>query len=180
MANSKKASLVDALTSSLQETSHFALVSYGKTAHKDLEAVRKELKKNDATLKVIKNTLFEKAVKKLATEKSEMKTIKEKMFPLKETTALLMLQGEWINGLKAFHKLSKTNEFLSFKMGYVDNQVYDTAQLEKLALLPGRQELMAKLIGSMKSPMSRTARAMKFNMQKLVFVLSQKSQQENG
>jgi len=44
-----------------------------------------------------------------------------------------------------------------------------------MAELPSKEELLGKIIGSMKSPMSKFVYALKFNTNKLVYILKQKS-----
>lgn len=177
MVSQKKVAIVDKVTQSIQENSNFALVKFEKTTHKTLEELRKELRKSESTLQVVKNTLFEKAINKLSQSKKEFGDMSKKAFPLKEKSALLVLHGDWIEGLKAYYEKVKDNESFSFKVGMIDNQVYNDADLVKLAQLPGKDQLRAKLVGILKNPMSRTTRALSFNMQKFVYVLSQKAKQ---
>lgn len=177
MANQQKSTLVDNLVQTITSNSNFALVKFEKTTHASLEALRNELKKNDTKFKVIKNTLFEKAINKLSEENKAFIDIRKKMFPLKDKSAVLVFTGEWIEGLKHYYTKTRDDESFSFKFGYIDNTIYAPADMVKLSNLPGRTELMGKLVGTMKNPMARTTRALTFNMQKLVYVLSQKSQQ---
>lgn len=179
MANTKKTSLVDRVITSIQETSNFALVKFEKTKHTTLESLRRDLKKNNASISVVKNTLFEKALNKAASTDKTLTDLKKQALPLKENSALLILKGDWINGLKAFYEFIKKEESIGFKIGLIEKTVYNSDSLKRLAQLPGKDQLIAKVIGSIKSPMARTTRALQFNMQKLVYVLSQKSQQTN-
>jgi large subunit ribosomal protein L10 len=177
MASKQKVDIVDSITKSIKENSNFALIKFEKTTHQTLEELRRELRKSESTLTVIKNTLFEKAINKLSQTDKDFGEMSKKAFPLKDKSALLVLHGDWIEGLKEYFGKVKDNENFSFKVGYIDNQVYGDTDLMKLAQLPGKDELRAKIIGAMKNPMVRTTRALSFNMQKLVYILSQKAQQ---
>lgn len=177
MANKSKVAIVDKVTQSIQENSNFALIKFEKTTHKTLEELRRELRKSESTITVIKNTLFEKAINKLSQSKKEFNDMREKAFPLKDKSALLVLHGDWIEGLKAYYEKVKENESFSFKVGMIDNQVYNNTDLVKLAQLPGKDQLRAKLVGVMMNPVVRTTRALSFNMQKLVYVLNAKAKQ---
>ena len=64
MANLQKKSIVDSLIEAIK-TANFALITFEKTTHGSLEKLRRDLKKQDTSFKVIKNVLFEKAVNKL-------------------------------------------------------------------------------------------------------------------
>jgi large subunit ribosomal protein L10 len=160
----------------LQESSNFALVKFEKTTHTSLEQLRKELKKNDAKLQVVKNRLFQKAVNRFLTTKKSLYDIHDKD-TVKENSAVLFLKNDWNNALKAFHEFSKKEKTVSFKIGHLDDKVYKKSELEQIAQLPSRPELIAKLIGGMKSPMVRVTRSMKFNMQKFVVILNEKAKQ---
>ena len=50
---------------------------------------------------------------------------------------------------------------MSFKGGYVDGSVYDAKQVEALADIPSREELIARFMGSIQSPLSQLVRTFK-------------------
>ena len=176
MPNLKKQSLLSKTIHSLEESSNFALVKFEKTKQVTFEKLRRELKANSASLTVVKNTLFQKAVNKLVAKNKQLQTFQKQAFPLQENTALLILKNDWSRGLKTFYNFIKTEGTIVFKIGHLDQIVYPQADLKKIAELPSKGELIAKIIGSMKSPLTRTTRAFQFNTQKLVYVLSQKAQ----
>ncbi len=177
MANVQKTDIVSSVEKSLQDSKNFALVQFDKTTHKDLEGLRRDLRKQDAEIKVIKNTLFEKAVNKLSQTQKEFQHIREAFFPLKDKSAIVTFGGDWAEGLKAYFNVSKANESFSFKFGLIENTAYDADGMTKLAQLPGKDQLVAKLLGAMMNPVVRTTRAIKNPMQKFVYVLNAKASQ---
>lgn len=177
MANQKNTTEVQELTSILKETPHFALIKFDKTTHKSLEQLRKDLRASNTKLRVVKNTLFEKTVDKLISEKKELQELKTKVFPIKESTAVMSLQGDYSEGLGAFFKFAKADKTVSFKFGILDNTVYLGPELEKIAKLPGKPELIAKLIGGLKASPYKLTYAMKFNVTKLTLVLKERAKQ---
>ena len=50
---------------------------------------------------------------------------------------------------------------MSFKGGFVDGSVYDAKQVEALADIPSREELIARFMGSIQSPISQLVRTFK-------------------
>ena len=50
---------------------------------------------------------------------------------------------------------------LEFKAGVVDGVIYDAAGVEAISKIPGREELLSRLLGSFKSPLSKFARVVK-------------------
>lgn len=177
MVNQQKQSQVEILSKTLTASSNFILIKFDKTNHQTLEKLRKALKKSGSSLNVIKNSLLEKAINKLSTSNKLFADFRNKFFPLKENSAVLMLDGDWSNGLNAFYHFAKAEKSLSFKFGTLDKALYSQSDVERIAELPSKDQLMAKIIGSMKNPMSKLVYSMKYNSQKFVYVLQQKSKQ---
>lgn len=175
MVNQLKLSQVDNLSKILTKSSNFIFVKFEKTNHQTLEKLRKELKKNQARLTVIKNSLLEKSINKLSTTNKLFADFRKKFFPLKDSTAVLMLEGDWGKGLNAFYQFMLREKTLSFKFGTLDQALYSEADVARIAQLPSKDQLMAKIIGSMKSPMSKFVYSMKFNTNKFVYILQQKA-----
>lgn len=175
MVNENKQLQVQNLIDLIQGTSNFALVKFEKTLHSTLEALRKDLAKNGAKLRVVKNSLIVKAFNKLAANNKELHDLQKKASDLKENSALLILGEEWNKGLSAFYNFAKKEQSLSFKLGLLDKSVYLSEDLKKIAQLPPKDQLIAKIIGSMKTPVSKFNYSIKFNMQKFVYILSEKS-----
>lgn len=175
MANTQKQTLVSDLIKILNDYPHFIVVGFEKTSHIALEKLRKELKKNGAKITVVKNTLFTKALNKFANEKKGQGIDTKALTAAKKSSAILALGEDWSAGLKAFYNYAKTEKTLVFKIGFLENKIYQVADIEQIAQLPSKGELVAKLIGTLKSPMYHTVYAMKFNMQQFVMVLSEAS-----
>ena len=175
MVNTSKKNQVDSIFQLIEKNPNLLLVKIGKTTHQSLETLRRELRKSDSKIKVIKNTLFEKAINKIALKDKLFTDFKKQFFPLKETTALVTLSNRWSDGLKALYLFSKKDATLSFKLALLDKNIYDAEKSIQIAQLPSREELIGKIIGSMKSPMSKFVYALKYNTNKLVYILKQKS-----
>ena len=75
-------------------------------------------------------------------------------------------------------------EALSVKAGIVDGQVIDAAAVDALASLPSREELLAKLVGSMQAPISGFVNVLQGNIRNMVYVLdavrAKKAEQETA
>ena len=175
MASKKKLVLVQQIQDLLSKYQNFALIKIDKTNHQTLESLRKELKKNQAKFKVVKNTLFEKSIDKLTSTQQIFVNIKKSFFPLKETSALLFLEKQWGRGLKTFYQFSKKEASLSFKFGLLDGKTYADSEILQIAQLPEQEELLAHLIRTIKSPASSLVFSLKFNSTKFVHLIKQKS-----
>ena len=179
MASSKKLAQLDSVISFLKASGNFTLVRFEKTPHTALEGLRKELRKSNAEMMVVKNTILQKAVNKLAIEKETMhlKPLQKLAKSLKDNTAVISLGNDWSKSMNAFYTFAKTNTNVTFKFGSLDTNTYESVDLLKIAQLPSKEELVAKIIGSMKAPASRVTRALSYNMQKFVFVINAKAKQ---
>ena len=58
-------------------------------------------------------------------------------------------------------KAIKQYKKMEFKGGVVEGTVYDKAQIEKFATIPSREELIARFMGSIQSPMTKLALTLK-------------------
>ena len=94
---------------------------------------------------------------------------------MKETSAIITFDNDWSTGIKLFNEFIQKEKTLSYKFSLLDSSLYDETQTEKIAKLPSRGELVAKLIWSIKSPMSKFVYALKFNTNKFVYILQTKS-----
>jgi len=175
MVSQLKKNQVDSILQLLEKSPNFLLVKMGKTTHQSLESLRRELRKAGSQIKVIKNTLFEKSINKIALKKTIFNDLKKQFFPLKETSALVILSERWNEGLKTLYLFSKKDASLSFKLALLDNSIYNAEKALEIAQLPSREELLGKIIGSIKSPMNKFIYALKYNTNKLVYILKQKS-----
>jgi large subunit ribosomal protein L10 len=176
MPNAKKVATVDQITNKLRENQNVTLIGFEKTSHIALENLRKSLRKTNANLAVVKTSLLEKAIEMV----DELSEFKSKALPIKNSTAVVNMQGDWSAGLKAIFDFAKKDPSVSFKIAFLDKVIYDKSSLEKLAQLPSKLELLSKVIGSFKSPINRVDRAIKFPMTYFVNVLKARSSQANG
>ncbi len=176
MKNQKKLSQLSVVTDFLKKSDNFALFKFDKTKHIALEALRRELRKGGATVKMVKNTIFTKSINKLAASKEhgDLRPFQKMAKDLKENTAVVSLGKDWSMGMNAFAKVAKTDKSIAFKFGFLDKTPYDAVSMDKLSKLPSKSELMAKIIGSMKSPISHFVNNIKFPTQKFVMVLNAK------
>ena len=175
MKNPIKIRLVSEISGNIAAGKNFVLIKFENTNHKTLEELRRNLRKNQSSIKVLKNTLVEKAINKLSVSNPIFLKIKKTLFPLRETSAILSFEKEWNSGLRAFHAFMEKEKSLSFKFGVIDGELYNASDVLKIASLPGKDQLMGMIVGSMKNPISRLVYTMKYHAQKFVYILNQKS-----
>jgi large subunit ribosomal protein L10 len=178
MANSQKKEIVKKIGESIVDNKNFLLIKYQAVNTQTFNDLKNKLKKVNASVTVIKNTLFEKAVNIFSAKEKKLKDIKTKFFPLKEPTAIVSLGENWSLSLKALSDFIKNVKNISFKLGILDDELYDQNQLLKISKLPGKDQLALKIISSLQSPARKFVYSLSFNMNKFVYLLKQKSKKE--
>lgn len=114
---------------------------------KKVTDLRKKLHKEGIDLVVAKKTLM-----KLAAKKNNLPEITDDI--MEGAVAAAFSYDDIIAPAKLLHLFSKENENLVLLGGLVEGKLLSKAEAKQLATLPSRQELLAKLVGSMQSPIS--------------------------
>lgn len=128
-----------ALTEKLQSSKSAMLVSFSKaTVNKDQE-FRSQIREAGANYQVVKNTLARIAIKGTPFEDASEY--------FKGVTALAWTDSDPVILSKAVSKFIKENaEVYTFKAGIVEGRVVDLAQVQSIASLPSKEELISKLL----------------------------------
>lgn len=130
---------LDALTQSLQSAKSAMVVSFSKlTVNKDIE-FRNSLREAGANYQVVKNTLARIAAKDTQFEQA--------VESFKGVTAIAWTENDPVVLSKAISKFMKDNaDIYSFKSGVVDGRLVDFTQVQSIASLPSKEELISKLL----------------------------------
>ncbi len=149
----QKAPIVQEISDLLSDATAAVLVDYqGITVEKDT-ALRKELRNNGVTYRVYKNTLLNLAVK--GTQFEELSK------NLSGSTAIAVTNGDATAPARVIATFDKKGEIVKLKAGVVSGTYYDAKGINAVALIPSREILLGRLLGSMKSPISNFARVIK-------------------
>ena len=130
---------LDALTNQFQQAKAAMLVSFTKmTVAKDQE-LRRQLREAGVNYAVVKNTLARKAA-----AGTPLEPMTEQF---KGVTAVALSTSDPVGLSKAIAKFSKANpEIFSFKVGLVEGKVIALRDVEAIASLPSRDELLSKVL----------------------------------
>ena len=127
------------------DSENVLLVDYRGLTVKDLSALRRKISESGGRFVVYKNTLVEIAMCELA--------LPELGDLLEGPSAFVFTGEDPVAAAKALKDFSKDHNALELKGGLVQNQVLDGEALKALASLPSREELLAKLLGTLQNPM---------------------------
>ncbi len=147
-----KKPIVDEISANIKDAQSVVLVDYrGLTVEQDTQ-LRKTLRENNITYKVYKNTFMNFAFKG---------TDFEALAPYLEGPSAIAISTEDATApARVLAKFAKTADKLEIKAGVVEGVVYDAKGIETVAKIPSREELLSRLLGSMKSPVSNFARVL--------------------
>ncbi|NLM72682.1 MAG: 50S ribosomal protein L10 [Clostridiaceae bacterium] len=142
---SLKKAKVSELTEKLKEAKSVVLADYrGLTVEQDTK-LRKELREAGVEYKVMKNSIINFAVKESSLEGLSQY--------LQGPTAIAISTTDVIAPSKILVKYAKEFNNLELKAGMVEGNIIDVNGIKELASTPSREELLAKLIGSLQSPL---------------------------
>ena len=173
-----KAAVVEEMKEKLQSAQGAVFVGFSGLSVADVTKLRRKFREGGVEYKVVKNTLTRIAADELGF--NDLDAVLEGptaiAYSAEDTVAPAKI-------LKDFIKETKT-EALTVKAGIADGQVIDAAAVEALASLPSREELLAKLVGSMQAPISGLVNVLQGNIRNMVYVLdavrSKKAEQESA
>src|SRR5947209_11281240 len=130
---------LDALTEQFQKAQAAMIVGFNKlTVPKDQE-LRNQLREAGVSYEVVKNTLARKAAEGTALEQAADQ--------FKGVTAVALSNEDPVNLSKAIAKFAKANpDIFKFKVGIVEGKVVELRDVEAIATLPSKEELIAKVM----------------------------------
>ena len=102
---------------------------------------------------------------------------------LEHNTALAFAPEDPVAPAKILNDFSKDHKALELKAGILDGAVIGVDEVKALAELPSREELLAKLVGSMQAPLSGLVNVLQGTIRNAVYVLEavrQKKEQETA
>jgi large subunit ribosomal protein L10 len=152
MNREQKAAAVAEIAESIKEADAVFAVDYRGISVPQAAELRTRLRDVDATFRVVKNSLTERAVDEVGAD-----TLKAL---LEGPTALTFVRGDAALAAKAIQTFRRETEALEFKGGLLGDEAVDTEQLLALARLPARDVLYGQLVGVVASPISGLVRGL--------------------
>jgi large subunit ribosomal protein L10 len=170
VSKARKTEQTEKLNAELKNVSNVVVATYSKlTVMQDYE-LRKALRGVGAKYKVVKNTLAERAAKGT--------TVEGALQNLAGVTSIAYTTGDPVAMAKALTKYAKDTPEFTFKVGVVEGRVISIKEIEALATMPSKEELMSKLLFLMNAPAQRLVTAMNAVGRNLAVVVDQGVQQK--
>jgi large subunit ribosomal protein L10 len=149
----EKQPVVKEISEMLKDAKSAVVVDYrGLTVEQDTQ-LRKSLREAGVSYKVYKNTMVRIASKGTEFEKLDGF--------LEGPSAIAVSKDDPAAAARIFAKFAKTSDKIQMKGGIVEGKTYDAETIKEIAAIPTREELLGRLFGSMKSPITNFARVLK-------------------
>lgn len=148
MVRPDKVAVVEEIGEKLSASTAAVLTEYRGLSVPDLADLRSALRQAGTQYKVYKNTLARRAVEGEYEELIEL---------LEGPVAWAFIDGDVVTAAKAIRDFSKDNDKLVVKGGLLDGAFISADQVDELAQLPTRDELLGKLANGFQAPLRRAA-----------------------
>ena len=153
MANQAKKEAVAQLVEMIKASESVIFVDYQGIKATEETALRKEMRDAGADYIVAKNRLFKLALQEAGVEESFDDV-------LEGTTAFAFGKEDVVAPAKVVYDLAKTKgEVFNIKAGLLSGKRVDTNEVEALAKLPSRDQLLSMILNGMLGPIRRLAYA---------------------
>jgi large subunit ribosomal protein L10 len=150
----QKATAVAEIAEQIQESEAVFAIDYRGITVAQVAELRGRLRDADATFRVVKNTLTERAA-----DKADADALKAL---LEGPTALTFVRGDAAAAAKVIADFQRASggELLPFKGGLMEGNALDAAQITAISKLPSREVLYGQLVGLVASPITGLARTL--------------------
>ena len=151
-AKQQKQLIIDEIKGKLENAQAAVVIDYMGITVAEADAMRKTLREANVDYTVYKNTLIKRAI-----EGTDFAPLAE---VLDGPSALAISAEDATAPARTLNKIIKDFKKMEFKAGVVEGTYYDKAGIEAVAEIPSRDELIAKFMGSIQSPVSKFVRTL--------------------
>ena len=173
MNRDQKAAAIAEIAANIEESQAVFAVDYRGISVPQAAELRAKLREADASFRVVKNSLTERAADQTGAE--QLKPL------LAGPTALTFVRGDAALAAKAIADYARLTQLLPFKGGLLDGAPVDADQIRAISRLPSREVLYGQLVGVVASPISGLVRTLNALVSGLAIALGQiREKKESG
>ena len=147
----QKQAMVSEVSAKLANAQTLIVAEYRGLDVERVTQLRSKARKSGVYLRVLKNTLARRAVQGTPFEKLSGQMVGPLMYGISEDP---------VAGAKVLSEFAKENELFVIKAGAMSGSVMSAQDIKALASLPGREQLLATLLGTMQAPVAKLVRTM--------------------
>jgi large subunit ribosomal protein L10 len=171
MPTEAKRAKVAELTAALSNSSSTIVADYRGLKVSDIGTVRRSLREQGITYRVVKNRLARIAAAEAG---------RDQLSPLLEGPTALALGNDEVALARALLDAVRPYRSVSVRGAVIGNSRIDGAGVTRLATLPGRDVLLSQLAGGFASPLSTMASLLGAPLRNLAYALQQLREQREG
>jgi large subunit ribosomal protein L10 len=173
MNRTEKQTFVDDFREKVRAAPVLYLTDFSGLDVKSMTLLRQRLKDSGAEYLVVKNRLV-----KLAVADLDLPDISEAL--LGPTGFVLGYEGI-VEPAKAVSDFAKEHDDKPvFKLGILDNEIVSAVEIQRLAMLPPREQILAELAGALEAPMAALVSALEGKVQEMSGLLEALREQKEG
>jgi large subunit ribosomal protein L10 len=146
----QKQAVVNEIKEKLEKAKSAVVVDYIGITVAQADAMRKKLREANVDYTVYKNTLVSRAIKDTGFEDLEK--------VLSGPSAFAFSYEDAVTPARVLNEIIKEYKKMEFKGGVIEGQYFDGEGVKSIATLPTRDQLIAKFMGSIQSPISKAVR----------------------
>lgn len=175
MAKSRqqKAAELSQLREKLAQSKSVAFVHYLGLKVNDAQELRRSLRAAQCELVVAKKTLIA-----ILAEEAGMQ--REAIKGFTGDVGIVFSYQDEVSAAKVIAEYAKKQKLVSFHGGILEGNLISESQMNALSKIPSRQELLAKMLGSLNSPLSGLVSVLNGNLRGLVQTLSQVAEKKQA
>ena len=166
MNKEQKKNYITEMTANFENSEAVLVTHYQGLTVKQLDELRKQMRKHGIQFKITKNRIT-----KLALEKTKCKDLAN----LFTGPTAVALSKDAISTAKILTKFSKENNNLKILGGIMGKEILDVAAVANVALLPTLDEARAKIIGILRSPAQKIVSILLAPASKIAILALEKS-----
>jgi large subunit ribosomal protein L10 len=159
----QKQAVVSEIAAHLANAQAVIVAEYRGIGVESVTGLRAKARKSGLYLRVLKNSLARRAV---------LGTPFEKLADQMNGPLMYGIAQDPVAGAKVLAEFAKANEFFVIRGGAMPNQLISAKEIGALATLSSREELLAKLLGTMQAPVAKLVRTLNEVPSKFVRLLA--------
>ena len=163
LSKEQKAKAIEKLKDAVAKQKAIVFVNFSGLTAQDMGDLRKKLKEIGAKLIVAKKTLA-----KLVFKERKLELPEE---AIENELAIIFGFEDELAPAKAAYDFSKTQESLKIAGGYMEDEFVGAENMLALAQLPSKNELFARLVGTLSAPIANFVNVQKANLKGLIYAL---------
>lgn len=172
MVQKKKIEAVEQIAANIREAKSAVFVDYHGLTVAEANDLRARCREANVRYRVVKNRLAKRAYDAAGVAPPER--------VLRGPTAIAFGLDDPTTPARILAEFAKDNEHITIKGGFLGDEWLDVAAVEQLAKIPPRDQLLARLLGSLRAPLTKLVWVLRAPLSQLTVALKAVAEQKTG